>query len=106
MRSQLRACFTQNDEYPLAMMTVAQIEDSIRTLPPEGFLELLGWMSERHLELLREQNDGYESPELEAEMLKALDSPRYPLDEAFLNSIRKSWPSNQKAAVEASACQA
>ena len=88
------------------MTTVAQIEDSIRTLPPERFLELFGWMNERHLEVLREQNDGYESPELEAELLKALDSPRYPLDEAFLDSIRKSWPSNQRAAVETPACPA
>jgi hypothetical protein len=88
------------------MTAVAQIEDSIRTLPPESFLELLGWMSERHLEVLREQNDGHESPELEAELLKALDSPRYPLDEAFLDSIRKSWPSNQRAAVETPACPA
>ena len=73
------------------MTTVAQIEDSIRTLPPEGFLELLGWMSERHLEVLREQNDGYESPELEAELLKALESPRLPITDELYEGIRQRW---------------
>jgi hypothetical protein len=73
------------------MTTVAQIEDSIRTLPPERFLELFGWMSERHLEVLREQNDGYESPELEAELLKALHSPRLPVTDELYEGIRQRW---------------
>lgn len=79
------------------MTTIAQIEDSIRALPPSGFYQLLDWMNDRQLEVM--QDDGYESPELEAAMLKALDSPRYPLDEAFLDSIRKGRPSN-KAVME------
>ncbi|MFZ2277706.1 MAG: hypothetical protein WAW39_07900 [Prosthecobacter sp.] len=84
------------------MTTVAQIEDAIAALPADGFLELLDWMERRHDEVLGE--DGYESPELEAAMLKALDSPRYPLDEAFLDSIRKGRPSN-KAVMESAPCQ-
>ncbi len=83
------------------MTTIAEIEDSIRALPASSFCELLDWMERRHDEVLQEQ--GYEPPELEAAMLKALDSPRYPLDEAFLDSIRKGWPSN-KAAMESSSC--
>jgi hypothetical protein len=71
------------------MMTVAQIEDSIRDLPASSFLELLDWMNERQFELVDE--DGYESPELEAAMLKALDSPRQPINEAFYEGIRQRW---------------
>lgn len=84
------------------MTTVAQIEDAIRELPANSFMELLDWMERRQDEVLGE--DGYESPELEAAMLKALDSPRYPLDKAFLDSIRNRSLSN-KATVESSACQ-
>lgn len=79
------------------MTTVAQLEDSIRTLPPERFLELLSWMSERHLEVLREQNEGYESPELEAEMLKALDSPRLPITDELYEGIRQRWQDKKLA---------
>ncbi len=84
------------------MTTIAEIEDSIRALPASGFRELSDWMNERQLEVLEE--DGYESPELEAAMLKALDSPRHPLDEAFLDSIRKGRPSN-KAVMESAPCR-
>jgi|GEM_PF-1039067 len=73
------------------MTTVAQIEDSIRALPTQSFLELLGWMSERHLEVLREENGGYESPELEAEMLKALDTPSQPITEELYDGVRQRW---------------
>lgn len=78
------------------MTTVAQIEDSIRALPLSSFLELMEWMDERHLDVLKSE-DGYESPELESAMLRALDSPRRPLNDALLDSIRASWPSNLKS---------
>ena len=77
------------------MTTIAQIEDSIRTLPASDFYHLLDWMNERQLEL--PQEDGYESPELEAAMLKALDSPRQPIDEAFYESIRQRWRDKKRA---------
>lgn len=73
------------------MTTIAEIEDSIRTLPTQSFLELLAWMNERHLEVLREENDGYESPELEAAMLKALDGPWHVWDDALMDRIRQNW---------------
>lgn len=73
------------------MKTIAEIEDSIRALPTQSFLELLGWMNERHLEVLREENDGYESPELEAAMLKALDGPWHVWDDALMDRIRQNW---------------
>ncbi|MDI1311257.1 hypothetical protein [Prosthecobacter sp.] len=71
------------------MTTVAQIEDSIRALPASSFCELLDWMERRHDEVLQEQ--GYEPPELEAAMLKALDSPRQPINEALYEGIRQRW---------------
>ena len=77
------------------MTTIAEIEDSIRTLPASDFYQLLDWMNERQLEL--PQEDGYESPELEAAMLKALDSPRQPIDEAFYESIRQRWRDKKRA---------
>ena len=77
------------------MTTIAQIEDSIRTLPASDFYQLLDWMNERQLELPQEV--GYESPELEAAMLKALDSPRQPIDEAFYESIRQRWRDKKRA---------
>lgn len=78
------------------MTTVAQIEDSIRALPPDSFWELLDWMNDHSLDMAKSE-DGYESPELEAAMLKALDSPRRPLDDTLLDSIRASWPSNMQS---------
>ena len=77
------------------MTTIAQIEDSIRTLPASDFYQLLDWMNERQLEL--PQEDGYESPELEAALLKALDSPRQPIDEAFYEGIRQRWRDKKRA---------
>jgi len=71
------------------MTTVAEIKDSIRALPASDFHQLLDWMNERQWEVLGE--DGYESPELEAAMLKALDGPRHPVDEAFFEGIRQRW---------------
>ncbi|WP_395738951.1 hypothetical protein [Prosthecobacter sp.] len=77
------------------MMTVAQIQDAIRALPPDNFMEFFDWMNRRYDEVIEE--GGYESPELEAAMLAALDSPSYPLDDALLDSIRKGRPSNKAA---------
>ena len=73
------------------MTTVTQIEDSIRALPLPSFLELLHWMESRHDEVLCQKHDGYESPELEAAMLKALDGPRQPITEELYEGIRQRW---------------
>ena len=77
------------------MTTVAEIQDSIRTLSASDFYKLLDWMNERQWEVLGE--DGYESPELEAAMLKALDGPWQPIDEAFYESIRQRWRDKKSA---------
>jgi hypothetical protein len=72
------------------MSSVAEIQQSISELPAQEFYRLQDWMTERHLELLRDK-DGFESPELEAEMLKAVDGPWHPLNEEFFEDIRRSW---------------
>ncbi len=72
-----------------AMSTVAKLEASIQNLPPEEFFELAEWMTHRHLEILAD--DGFESPELEAAMLKGLEGPRHPVDEAFFTQVRAAW---------------
>lgn len=77
------------------MTTVAQIEDAIAALPADSFMELFNWMNERHDEALGE--DGYESPELEAAMLKALDSPRLPINEELYEGIRQRWRDKKRA---------
>ena len=71
------------------MATVAQLEDSIRTLPAGDFLQLAEWMCSRHLEVL--SSDGFESSELEAEMLHGLEGERLPVDENFYAGIRAGW---------------
>ena len=71
------------------MTTIAQIEDSIRALPTTSFIELMDWMERRHVEVLREQ--GRESPELEAAMLKALDGPWHVWNDDLKNRIRQNW---------------
>lgn len=68
------------------MPSIAQIEESIETLPAAEFFSLLGWMAERHLAVLA--SGEFEAPELEAELLKSLDSPRHVVDDAFFDSIR------------------
>ena len=68
------------------MPSIAQIEESIETLPAADFFSLLGWMAERHLAVLA--SGEFEAPELEAELLRSLDSPRHAVDEAFFDSIR------------------
>ncbi len=77
------------------MTTVAQIEDAISALPADSFMELMNWMERRNDEVLGE--DGYESPELEAAMLKALDSPRQPINEALYEGIRQRWRDKKRA---------
>ncbi len=77
------------------MTTIAQIEDSIRALPASGFRELLDWMNERQWEVL--DADGYESPELEAAMLRAVDSPRQPINEELYEGIRQRWRDKKRA---------
>lgn len=68
------------------MPAISEIEASIEALPTREFFTLLGWIAERHLEILAA--DAFESPELEAAMLKSLDSPRLIVDEALLADIR------------------
>lgn len=77
------------------MTTVAQIEDAISELPADSFMELLDWMERRHDEVVGE--DAYESPELEAAMLKALDSPRQPINEELYEGIRQRWRAKKRA---------
>jgi hypothetical protein len=69
------------------MQTVTELEDSIGTLPVRDFLQLFGWMCEKHLEVL--SKDGFESPELEAELLKAVDSPRIEAGDAFFQGLKR-----------------
>ncbi len=80
------------ETYSLPMSTVAQIEAAILELPQDSFLELFERLA------VRRDAIEYESPELEAELLKAADGPWQPVDDAFWDSIRQSWPSHQKAA--------
>jgi|694.fasta_scaffold87980_6 hypothetical protein len=68
------------------MSTIAQIEASIQTLPAGDFFALLGWMAERHIEVLSAGD--FEPPELESALLKAIDSPRHLMDDALFNEIR------------------
>lgn len=69
------------------MSTVAQIEQSIQSLPTQDFFTLLGWMTERHLTVLT--SNQYEAPELESALLKSLDEPRHAVNDALFQSIRE-----------------
>ena len=71
------------------MQSVAQLEASIQMLPAQDFLLLAEWFSEQHVQRLRQ--DGFESPELEAEMIKALDGPRHEVNESFFMGLRQGW---------------
>ena len=71
------------------MSTVGQLEASIEHLPPGDFLDLIEWMTDRHLQLLA--GEGFESAELEAAMLQGLEGPRHEMDAGFFNSIRAGW---------------
>lgn len=77
------------------MSTIAQIEEAVFALPNDEFLTLLDRM-QRRVGLVDSEDIEYESPELEAELLKAVDGPRLPFDAAFLDSIRQSWPSKRE----------
>jgi hypothetical protein len=68
------------------MPAISQIEASIQDLPAQEFSSLLGWMAERHLEVLA--SGEFEAPEVEAALLKSLDGARYPVDEALFAGIR------------------
>ena len=74
------------NEYHSVMSTLAQIETSIETLPTQDFLALADWMTDRHLKMLA--TDEFESAELEAELLAAIDSPRHPANDEFFASVR------------------
>ena len=80
------ACITVGVRYFPFMPSVAQIEETIKTLPAAEFFSLLGWMAERHLTVLA--SGEFEAPELEAELLKSLDSPRHAVDESLFDGIR------------------
>lgn len=75
--------------YSVGMQSVAQLEASIQMLPAQDFLVLAEWFSEQHMQRRRE--DGFEPPELEAEMVKALDGPRHEVNEAFFAELKRSW---------------
>ena len=68
------------------MSTIQEIEDAILTLPQPQFYELMDWMCSRHLEVLSQ--DGFESPQLEQELLSALERNPLPLNQAFLARLR------------------
>ena len=80
------------ETYSPLLSTVTHIEAAILELPQDSFLELFDRLA------VRREAIAYESPELEAELLKAADGPWQPVDDAFWDSIRQSWPSHQKAA--------
>ena len=82
----MKTCISVQKPYHLVVPTIAQIEESIQTLSPGEFFALFGWMTERHLEILR--SDEFEAPELEAELLKALDSPRRVVEAKLFEDIR------------------
>lgn len=68
------------------MSVLQEIEASIQTLPVQDFFALADWMTERHLQVLAETE--FETPELEAELLKSLDSPRYEVNQTLFADIR------------------
>jgi len=68
------------------MSAIAQIESSIQTLPQQDFFTLLGWMTERHLQVLSSAT--FESPELEEALLQSIDSPRHPVNDELFEGIR------------------
>lgn len=93
-----KLAFLGAENYSQGMSTVAQLEEAVFALPHEEFLSLLNRMNSR-MAFSADAEFQYESPELEAELLKSADGPWQPMDEAFWASIRRSWPSNQKAAL-------
>ena len=68
------------------MSTIARIEASIETLPPQDFFALVGWMPDHHLKVLSSAE--FESPELEEAMLQARDSRGHPVNDELITGIR------------------
>ncbi|MBX7207471.1 MAG: hypothetical protein K1X78_04095 [Verrucomicrobiaceae bacterium] len=68
------------------MSAIDDIESSIQTLPQQDFFTLVGWMTERHLQVLSSAE--FETPELEDALLPSLDSPRHPVNNELFESIR------------------
>lgn len=77
------------------MTTVEEIEETISALAPGEFNRLLDWMCARHLDTLTA--DGFESSELEEEMLKGLEGTPVPVDEKFFASLRANIESRARA---------
>ena len=75
------SCILRPNDYPAGMSAIEEIEESIQTLPAVQFFSLLEWMTERHLKML--SSEGFESPELEAEILKSLEGSRHVVDANF-----------------------
>ena len=73
------------------MSTVAEIEAAILELPQDSFLELFDRLS------VRREAIAYESPELEAELLKAVDGPWHPVNEELYEGIRRRWQEKKNA---------
>jgi len=74
-----------SEPYFPSMSTVAQIEAAILELPQDSFLELFDRLA------VRRDAIEYESPELEAELLKAADGPWHPVDDELYEGIRRRW---------------
>lgn len=72
--------------YSQGMSALAELESSIKTLPARDFLELAAWMTDQHLKLLA--SDEFESPELEEALLRSMDAPRHPVNEALYDHVR------------------
>lgn len=79
------------ENYSQPMSTVAQIEAAILELPQDSFLELFERLA------VRRDAIEYESPELEAELLKAADGPWHPVDDELYEGIRRRWQEKKNA---------
>jgi hypothetical protein len=77
------------------MSTVAEIESAILSLPQNSFLELLDRLCARRDSIV------YESPELEAELLKAVNGPWHPVNDDLYEGIRNQWQEKKIAATKA-----
>ncbi|MCX6858209.1 MAG: hypothetical protein NTV80_25285, partial [Verrucomicrobia bacterium] len=80
------------------MSTVAQIESAILELPQDCFLELLERLCARRDSIV------FESPELEAELLKAVDGPWHPVNDELYDNIRHRRQEKSVVSMTAQAC--
>lgn len=71
------------------MSTVTELEHEILTLPDQDFHSLLAWMKKQHLDRLAAS--GYEAPELEAAILRGLDSPGKEWNDQARARVRAGW---------------